>query len=83
LKLEFNFLAVHSGSIYFIHAGVLTVVAFLKDYLLKMDFDPLWYILVVSIFVCVSSLLFSILLSNTFKKIRKKTLIFYISLKNT
>jgi surface polysaccharide O-acyltransferase-like enzyme len=73
IKFDFTFLAAHSSTIYFVHAGIFTVVTFLKDYILKIDFSPIWYIPLVSIFVYFSSLVFSILLSNLSKKIRKKS----------
>jgi surface polysaccharide O-acyltransferase-like enzyme len=72
ISFDFTFLAAHSSTIYFVHAGIFTLVTFLKDYLLKMDFSPLWYIPLASFFVYLSSLVFSILLAHVSKKIRKR-----------
>lgn len=77
LKFDFAYLASHSSTIYFVHAAIFTAVTFLKDYVLKMDFSALWYIPVVSIFVYLSSLAFSILLNQLSKKIRKVSWFFY------
>jgi surface polysaccharide O-acyltransferase-like enzyme len=71
INFDFAYLASHSSTVYFVHAGIFTLVTFLKNYILKMDFSPLWYIPLVSLFVYLSSLLFSILLVYFSKKIRK------------
>jgi surface polysaccharide O-acyltransferase-like enzyme len=72
IKFNFAYLAGYSGPIYFVHAGVFTLITFIKDYVLRMDFNPLWYIPVVSLFVYLSSLVISIAISYLIKRIRKK-----------
>ncbi|MCF2611923.1 MULTISPECIES: acyltransferase [Fusobacterium] len=73
LKVNYDFskLEKHTFNIYLVHAGIISVISLFLDEILNYEPNPIWYIPFAIILVFILSLIFSIVLENILKKIKK------------
>ena len=73
LKVNYDFskLEKHTFNIYLVHAGIISMIYLLLDEILNYEPNPIWYIPFAVILVFILSLIFSIVLENILKKIKK------------
>lgn len=73
LKVNYDFskLEKHTFNIYLVHAGIISVITLFLTEILNYEPNPIWYIPFAIILVFILSLIFSIILENILKKIKK------------
>lgn len=71
LNYDFSKLEKHTFNIYLVHAGIISVIYLFLDEILNYEPNPIWFIPFAIALVFILSLIFSIILENILKKIKK------------
>lgn len=66
----FNRLAPHTFNIYLIHAGILSAIQIVFFKILKIDINPFWYILIMSLFIFYISYILSSIINKIIFKLK-------------